>query len=342
MRALRLKDAKQFELVDVAKPEVDDVNVVVKVHMTAICGTDVHLWDMGGSAKGWILGHEFSGVVDHPGSREDLKKGDRVVVIPGNPCGECAYCKMGDLAKCVNQTAYVGIGLDGAYSEYVKTRPDMVVPLPEQVSDQEASLIEPSSVAFRAAKRAQIKDGESVLIAGCGIIGSMTAKWARMMGAKNIVMTDTNAFRRNVVKEKGLADATLDALDPDYIQKAKDLTKDGLGFDKYIDCVGNQAALNTNIEVVKTYGHILMAGYPTQLVPMNITQFVTKELTMSSTFAYEVSDIMEVMESIATKMIDLNEFVTKVIKLDEVPQMFEELHSPANGQVKVIIDVLNS
>lgn len=342
MKALRLKDANVFELVDVSKPDADGVNVIVKVHKTAICGTDVHIWDMGGHAKGWIMGHEFSGVIDDPGAREDLKKGDRVMVIPGNPCGECAYCKVGDVGKCVNQSVYVGIGLDGAFAEYVKTRPDMVVPLPDQISDEEASLIEPASVAFRAAKRANIQDGESVLIAGCGIIGAMTAKWARMMGAKNIVMADTNSYRRNVVKEKGLADEVLDALDPDYIEKAKAMTKDGLGFDKYIDCVGNQAALNTNIEVVKAYGNILMAGYPTKLIPMNITQFVTKELTMTSTFAYEVADVTEVIGAIASKKVNLNEFITKVIKLDEVQQMFEELNSPSNTQVKVVVDVLNS
>lgn len=342
MKALKLKDARQFELVNVVKPESDGTSVIVKVHKTAICGTDIHLWDMGGHAVGWIMGHEFSGIIEDPGAREDLKKGDRVMVIPGNPCGECYYCKNNVVNKCVNQTEYVGIGLDGAYAEYVKTRPDMVVPLPEQISDEEASLIEPASVARRIAKRANIQEGESVLIAGCGIIGALTAKWARLMGAKNLVMADTNAYRRETVLKKGLADKVLDALDPKYVENAKSLTEGGIGFDKYIDCVGNQAAINTNIETVRADGHIVMAGYPTQLVPMNITQFVTKELTMSSSFAYVVDEVIEVMGAIAMKTIDLNEFITKVIKMDEVQDMFEELHSSTNSQMKVVVDVLNS
>ncbi len=342
MKAVKLTSVKKLELVEVPKPKSDGVKTVVKVSKVSICGTDLHFWETGGVSVGWIMGHEFSGTVEDPGAREDLKVGDRCMVIPGNPCGECHYCKKGLVSKCLNQHEYVGLGIDGAYSQYVMTRPDMVVPLPPQISDEEAALIEPSSVALRAAKRASINAGESVLIAGCGIIGILTAMWAKKLGAKNIVMTDVNDYRLNKVLEMGIASSIINAKDQNYVENCRALTKDSLGFDKYIDCVGNQVALNTNIETLRYDGHILMAGYPTELVPMNINRFVTKEIVMSSTFGYTVDEVQEVMNAIATKEIDLQRFITSIIKLEDIPEMFNTLHKPTNTEIKVIIDVQNS
>jgi L-iditol 2-dehydrogenase len=338
MRAQRIRGLSQFELVEIDKPVSKDGNVVVKIETVGICGTDLHLWEDSEYAKGWILGHECAGYVEDPGNRDDLQVGNRVFVIPGNPCGGCVYCRNNQASKCLNAKEYVGIGLDGAYAEYMTVRSDMVMPLSDEISFDEASMVEPAAVCNRVSKNANIQEGEQVVIAGCGIIGLLTAIMCKKRGASRIVMTDVNEYRLQTAADMGIADTVLNAADEGYISGALAMTEGHLGFDKCVDCVGNADALNTNIRITRAEGEILMAGYPTALVPMDIAAFVDKELAMKSSFGYEAEEIIEVMGMIESREVDLKQFITRHIKLEELQEMFERLTNSDNREIKVIVN----
>ncbi len=338
MRAQRLKGLKEFELVEIEQPVSVDGQVIVKIETCGICGTDLHYWKESEYAAGWIMGHECGGYVVDPGDREDLAEGDRVVVIPGNPCGECYYCLANKPAKCLNVTEFVGGGIDGAYAEYLAMRSDMILPLPDEISFDEAAMVEPGAVANHVSKMAKVKEGEQILIAGCGIIGLLTAVMCRNRGASEIVMTDVNQYRLDTALKMGIADKVLNATDSDYVEKANAMTEMNLGFWKYIDCVGNARALKTNIGVVRAEGEIIMAGFPTVDIPVDIMNFDKKELSMQGIFGYEVQDIIEVIGMLATKQVDMAQFITDHIKLDGLQEAYERLTSSDNKDIKIIVN----
>ncbi|MEG0378610.1 MAG: alcohol dehydrogenase catalytic domain-containing protein [Eubacterium sp.] len=338
MKAARIEGKRRLDIVEIEKPVGNEEDVIIKVGKVGICGTDLHYWEEGDQNKGWILGHEFSGEVMDPGDREDLSQGDRVLVIPGNPCGECYACENDMPNQCPNALNSVGNGIDGAFSEYVIVRSDVVLPIPEEVSNEEAAMIEPSAVALHAAHVADIKEGQKVLIAGGGIIGILTAMWAKKLGASYIGLAEANEVRLKKAAQNDFVDITLNARDENYIQNAIDAAG-GVGFDIYIDCVGNSNALNSNIFTLKPAGKIVMAGFPIVNLSVDIKNFVQKELQMKGSFGYEVNDIIANVGAICRGDINLAQFITKEIALEDVQKTFEDLSSQTTEDVKVLIDL---
>ena len=197
MKCVAIKDVKEFEITDMKQPEIDHENVVLEVKKTGICGSDIHYW-VAGEPKGLVMGHEFSGVVKDPGSRTDLKKGDRVTGLPISPCGKCEACLSGNPQYCPSTWTYaVGLSLTnpGALTKETKVRPDMVIKLPDTVSDDEGAMVEPTAVGLHAIHLADIKVGAKVLVIGGGIIGLVSAMFAKMEGASYVALSETNKAR---------------------------------------------------------------------------------------------------------------------------------------------------
>ena len=180
MLAVVIKGKRRLSVVETEAPRADGEKVIIKVSGVGICGSDLHAWDHGGMV-GLIMGHELGGTVVDPGALKDsLKVGDRVTALPANPCGQCDPCKSGKPNLCVNMLAAApGLTAPGAYAQFFASRPDMVRKLPDTVSDVEAALIEPTAVALHAIRLAGLKPGDKVLVTGGGIIGLLSAAWAR-------------------------------------------------------------------------------------------------------------------------------------------------------------------
>ena len=176
MKAVKIEGSKKLAVVDSPVPQADGTKVVIKITTVGICGSDLHIWD-NGDRVGLIMGHEFCGTVVDPGSREDLKVGDRVTALPLNPCGECPICKDPRFHTCMNslKNGSPGVTSAGAYAEYFASRPDMVRKLSDTISDVEAAMIEPAAGTLHAVNLAQVKTGEKVLVIGGGVIGMLTA-----------------------------------------------------------------------------------------------------------------------------------------------------------------------
>ena len=197
MRCVKLKDVKEFEISEIDEPVSVDGSVLIDVKKSGICGSDIHHWDTGEPA-GLVMGHEYCGVVYNPGSREDLKVGDRVTALPISPCGHCSACLTGNPQYCSETwTRATGLSLTnpGALAPKMAIRPDMVLKVPDSVSDDEVAMVEPSAVGLHAVHLADIKIGEKVLVIGGGIIGLVSAMFAKMEGASYVALSETNDAR---------------------------------------------------------------------------------------------------------------------------------------------------
>ena len=197
MRAVALKGKREFELKEIEEPIIDNENVIIKVLKAGICGSDLHYFEIG-EPNGLIMGHEFCGEVIDPGNRSDLKVGDRVTALPISPCGACPACLSGNPQYCKSTwTHAVGLSLDnpGALGEKIKVRSDMVLKVPDNVSDEEAAMVEPTAVALHGIHLADVKVGSKVLVIGGGIIGLLSAMFAKKEGASFVAVSETNPKR---------------------------------------------------------------------------------------------------------------------------------------------------
>lgn len=341
MKAVSLAGPKKLEVTDVDKPASDGKNAVIKVSTCGICGSDIHFWEVGvgmDGRPGLVMGHEFAGVIEDTGGREDLVPGDRVTVIPLNPCGECATCRQGHVQMCTNAARRPNLGLSspGAYAEYLAVRPDMVRKLPDTISDREAAMIEPAAVALHAVRVAGIRPGDTVLITGGGTIGLLCAAWSRISGAARVLLSEVNEARAAAARKLGDAHEVIDGKEPKMVSKIKKATFGGV--DIAIDASANDAGINSALLSLRPKGTIVLAGIslgPQSLITLAITG---RELAVKGSFGYPIEDFERAMDFIARKVLDVGKYINRTIGLAEVQQAFETLHSGNSGDVKIIME----
>jgi len=336
MKALKIGGKNRLSVVEVPIPEEDGEKVIIRVNTSGICGSDIHMWEEG-KPKGLIPGHELAGTVVDSGSRDDLNPGDRVTVIPLNPCGECSWCRDSGFHICKQslKRGIPGVSAPGSYAEYFKARPDMVRKLPDTLSHVEATMIEPAAVALHAVNLANIEAGEKVLIVGGGVIGLLCAAWARIYGASFVGMSETNESRGAKALELGDIHAWFDANDPQLtstiLKRAKGL------FDIAIDCSGSASGINAAIDVLNHQGTLLLVGISFAPVPVLTLPVCRKELRLIGDMGYSVPEFEHTIDMMSRGMIHTKRFVDDQIALDEVQGAFERLSSGNSPEVKILI-----
>lgn len=338
MKACAIKGVKQFEIKEISEPKSKDGSVVIDVLKTGICGSDIHYW-VNGAPEGLVMGHEFCGVVVNPGSRADLKVGDRVTALPISPCGECEACRKGDVQYCSGTwTEAVGLSLDnpGGLTKRITVRPDMVIKIPDTMTDDEAAMVEPTAVGLHAAHLGRIAVGDDVLVIGGGIIGLVSAMFAKLEGASNVVVTETNAERGKKAVKLGVADSWHDATSKDLVPKLMEETHGG--FDVVIECVGNSSAVNSALSLVKPGGIVVLVGVASDAIPTYTVMAVMKELVVQGAIAYTYNEFNACIDLIANKKIDVIKFVDDIIPLEDTQKAYERLTSGTDAAVKILVD----
>lgn len=338
MKCVAIKGVKEFEIKEINEPVVDGVNVIVDVKKTGICGSDIHYW-VEGKPAGLVMGHEYCGIVTDPGNRSDLKVGDRVTALPISPCGECPACKSGNVNYCTHTwDKATGLALTnpGGLAPKMAIRPDMVIKVPDVISDEEVAMVEPTAVSYHAAKLANIKVGDKVLVIGGGIIGLESAMFAKMEGADLVVVSETNEQRGNQAVTLGVADEWMNALDPEFIPKM--LTKTNGGFDVVIDCCGNAPAVTSGLMTVRNGGMVVLVGVSMAPITIPTVVAVLHEITLKGAIAYTYEEFNECIKLMENKKINVLKFLSKIVSLDEVQKSYEQLTSANNDAVKIIVD----
>ncbi len=336
MKCVKIKGVKDLVTDSLDKPQSENGSVIIKVESCGICGSDIHNWDLGAPVD-LVLGHEFSGTVENPGNREDLKIGDRVTGLPISPCNKCDACLSGNYHYCPNTwTNAVGLSLEnsGGYAEYLSCRSDMVRLLPEEISFDEAAMIEPSAVALHATNLADIKVGDKVLVIGAGIIGLMACEFAKLEGASYVCMIETNMLRAKKSVTIGKANEYYDALDENTIPKLLELTKGG--FDKIIECCGNGPAVTEAIMATRKGGKIILVGVSTEPITIPTVVSVMSEISMIGSIAYTPKEFDNCIELIANKRLNVKKYIDDVIPLEKAQEAFLRLTSNESDAVKIL------
>lgn len=338
MKAAILEDIKKFKIADVDAPKPDNNKVIIDIIKTGICGSDIHNWDAG-EPKGLIMGHEFTGKVVNPGSRTDLKIGDRVTALPISPCGNCETCETGNPQYCSETwTHAIGLSLDnpGGLTSTIAIRPDMVLKLPDNVTDEEGAMVEPTAVGLHAVHLADIRVGDKVLIVGGGIIGLVSAMFAKLEGAEFVAVSETNEARGKKSVKLNVADDWFNAKDENFLNNI--FTKIPNGFDVVIDCSGTTKAVESELMTVKPGGTIVLVGVSPKPIKFASVIAVMKELTIKGAIAYTKEEFKNCISLMANKKIDVMKFVDDIVPLEETQKAYEKLTSGTDDAVKIMID----
>ena len=338
MKCVAIKGVKQFEIKEIEEPKSENGEVVIDVLKTGICGSDIHYWVLG-QPIGLVMGHEYCGVVTDPGSRQDLKIGDRVTALPISPCNECPACLTGNPQYCRQTWAHAtGLSLTnpGGLAPKMKIRPDMVLKVPDNLKDEEVAMVEPTAVGLHAIHLADVKVGDKVLVIGAGIIGLVSAMFAKMEGASYVAISEPNEARAKRAIELGVAEKWFNAKDEKLTEKL--LFKTNGGFDLAVDCCGNSKAVSSAIMAVHPGGKVVLAGVSMTPVTIPTVVAVMSEITIISSIAYTKEEFQTCIDLMADKKIDMMKFVDDIVDLEHVQQSYERLTSGTDSAVKILVD----
>ena len=285
------------------------------------------------------MGHEFTGKVVDPGSRIDLNIGDRVTALPISPCGHCEACETGNPQYCTETwTHAIGLSLDnpGGLTNRIAVRPDMVLKLPDNVTDEEGAMIEPTAVGLHAVHLADIRVGNKVLVVGGGIIGLVSAMFAKLEGAEFVAISETNEARGKKSVKLKVADEWFNAKDENFLKNV--FSKVPGGFDIVIDCSGNTKAVESELMTVKPGGTIVLVGVSPKPIEFASVIAVMKELTIKGVIAYTKEEFKNCISLIANKKIDVMKFVDDIVPLEDTQKAYERLTSGSDDAVKIMVD----
>ncbi len=339
MRALvKTKAGPGLELIDVPEPIPGINDVLIKVRRTGICGTDLHIesWDAWAARTikpPLIVGHEFVGEVVEVGSNvTDLHSGDIVSGEGHVICGRCRHCRAGRWHLCANSIG-LGVGRDGAFAEYVVLPVTNVWHHWPGVDEEVAAIFDPFGNAVHTALAFPIL-GEDVLVSGAGPIGLMAVAVARHAGARYIVVSEPNAYRRTLAERMG-ATVVVDPRERDLADVQADLHMVE-GFDVAMEMSGNPAALRSAIANMAHGGGVAILGIPTEEISLDVNEIVFKMLTLRGIYGREMYETWYKMTVMLQSGLDITPAITHRFSFRDHELAFTTARSGDSG--KVIMD----
>jgi L-iditol 2-dehydrogenase len=341
MKALLLEDRMRLSYVDLPVPELGPADVLVAVRACGICGSDVHGFDgsTGRRVPPLVMGHEASGVVAHVGARAgEWQEGDRVTFDSTLYCGECAFCLAGQSNLCERRrvlgAAFAGYRKDGAFAEYVAVPGRVLTRLPDEVSFEQAALVEPLSVALHAVARAEVRAADSVAVVGTGMIGLLVVQALRAAGVRRVIGIDLDPGRLELARRLG-ADDVLRADAGDFAAAVRGSTG-GSGADVAIEVVGTTPAIGTALTSLRPGGRLVLIGNVAPTVEIPLQAVVTGELTLAGSCASS-GEYATAVDLLASGAIDVGPLISAVAPLREGASWFARLHAAEPGLLKVIL-----
>lgn len=309
--------------------------IQIQVSHVGICGTDLHV--VHGTMDHRVtfpqlIGHEMSGTVAEVGEGvSDVRVGDKVVVRPLIPCGECPACLAGHRHIC-QRLVFLGIDAPGALQDFWTVPAEIVHLVPDHVSLQTAALVEPLAVACHDVGRAGLRPGESAVVFGAGPIGLLIALLARHKGA-NVLITDVNQTRLGFARS-----LDLHAVAPDELLRSVEEQTGDAGADVVFEVSGAQQAIAEATGLLRTRGRLVIVGIHGEPHTVDLFRVFWRELHILGARVYEPQDYDEAITLVAEGALPLDRLVTSVVPLDEMAAAFQELQS-GGGAVKVLISM---
>jgi threonine 3-dehydrogenase len=336
MKALvKAKRERGIWMQDIQMPDVGHNDVLIRVNRSAICGTDIHIYQWDDWAQHTIpvplaVGHEFSGTIVECGIEvKGFEPGDRVSAEGHITCGVCRNCRAGRRHLCMN-TKGVGVNRPGAFAEYIAVPAFNVFKLPDAVTDDMAAILDPLGNATHTALSFDLV-GEDVLITGAGPIGIMAVAIARYAGARHIVITDVNDYRLELARNMGASVAlnvTRDSIDD--TMRALGMEE---GFDVGMEMSGNPTAFRDLLRTMHHGGKVALLGIPPDDTAIDWNQVIFKGLILKGIYGREMFETWYKMSSMLQSGLNIEPVITHHFGIDEFEPAFQLMESGQSGKV---------
>ncbi len=316
-------------------PEPDEL--LVKVGVSGICGTDLHLSEFeNGLPAGSVMGHEFAGEIVAVGAnaRGSWRTGQRVAVVPYLACGRCPAClDGGDVLSCPSVHS-VGFGeLSGGYAEYARAGSGEVVELPASVSDRIGATVEPLCVGLQAVEHAELSSAR-VLVIGGGPIGLAVAQWSSLRGAAEVILSERIPARRALAGAFGATGV----VDPSAEDVASAFEREAGGApDVVFECVGARGLIQQSVDLVRRKGQIVVVGVCMAPDKWSPAVAIQKALSLRFSIGYRVRHFQLAVDMLAAERIDSSAMITGTVGFDGFSAAFEALKRPST-ECKVMLE----
>lgn len=343
MKAVQIAAPEQLKVIEMEKPAIDEKNnVLVRMTAAGICGSDVGIYHGTNAAATYprIIGHEMVGRVEETGEGvTGLKAGDRVIINQVTSCGECYPCRIGRGNVC-DHLAVRGVHIDGGYREFIAVPESDCYLLPDSLSDEDAVMIEPTTIAIQSCSRAQLVKDDMLLILGAGALGSTILKVARET-CDHIIVADIVDGKLNEAKQNG-ARYTINVQKENLEEKVREYTN-GHGSTVSIDASGTKDSLLKLLTVTGNAGRVMVMGFSTAPVETNQFLITSKELDVRGS-RLQNKKFGEAIEMIKAGKLDLGGSISHTFPLVRAQEAFDFIDSrdPSIRKIVLTFDNLDS
>lgn len=336
MKAVQIVKPEQLEIVELEKPKIDNKNnVLIKMTAAGICGSDVGIYHGTNAAATYprIIGHEIVGKVEEVGTDvQNLKPGDRVIVNQVTSCGQCYPCKKGRGNVC-DHLAVRGVHIDGGYREYIAVPESDCYLLPDSLSDQDAVMIEPTTIAIQSCTRAELEKDDMLLLYGAGALGSSILKIARQL-CDHIIVADVINEKLEEAKKAG-AKYTINVLEEDFQAKVLEYTH-GRGATVSIDAACVKNSLLLLLQATGNAGRVITMGFSTSATEVNQFLITSKELDVRGS-RLQNKMFGKAIEMIHEGKLDLTGSVSHTFPLTKAQEAFDFIDSKDSSIRKIVL-----
>lgn len=341
MKSLVLEKYNEFTIQDTEIPELKPGWTLIKVQACGICGSDVHGMDgsTGRRQPPVIMGHEASGII-HQISPEvsGWTVGDRVTFDSTISCSACFHCKRGEINLCDNRRV-LGVSCDeyrqnGAFAEFVAVPAHILYAIPENISYEQAAMVEAVSVAVHATAISMIQPNDTAVVIGCGMIGLLCIQALKAAGCGKVIAIDQIQEKLEAAQNLG-ADIVIHSADAEIISKIKNETSQR-GADLVLEAVGIEATVNMAIDCTRKGGTVTLVGNLSPEVKFPLQKVVTRQIKVQGSCA-SAGEYPLCLELIASGKITVDSLISKVAPLEEGNEWFQRLFNNEPGLMKVIL-----
>ncbi len=329
MREAILEGKRKFVVRDAPEPVLGEGELLIKVQYCGICGSDLHTFIEGVNIR---HGHEFSGdIVEVGAGVRGWEVGDRVTAESSSSCGECYWCKRGEMGLCENFLVTWN-QIPGAFATHTKAEYHRLHKLPPEISYEEAVLVEPAAVALHAIRSSNMEAGDVVAVLGLGPIGQLVARLAKVSGAIAVYATEASQSRLELAG--GAVDEVIDVNVADPVARILELTG-GRGPDVVFECAGAISTTQQAVALVRKGGTVVIAGVCLHPVETFVSNIILRELTLKGSMLFHSAEFATALRLIRDKRIDVAPLITSVMPLDDINEAFEMAVRGEGGKILI-------
>lgn len=340
MKAVKIMKPNELQIIDMEKPAIDEKNnVLVKIHVAGICGSDVGIYHGKNAAATYprVIGHEMVGEIVETGENVTKRKvGDRVIIDQVTACGHCYACRKGRPNVCENLQVR-GVHIDGGYREYMAVPESDCYLLPETLSYEDAVMIEPTTIAVQACSRAELVFEDNLMIIGAGALGSSILRIARLYNPHKIIMVDIEEDKLKESLENGATDIINSKVE-DVVEKAHELT-DGYGPTVVIDAACFHGSFLTACKCAGNAGRVITMGFGVDPDEINQFAITSKELDVRGS-RLQNRKFQTVIDIVNKGKVNLNNSISHRFYFEDAQKAFDfnDTHDPSIRKIVLTFD----